>query len=61
MPQNGSSSGLETYEKSLIIQALEQTHGSIKDALDILKVPRKTLSDKMKKYDIERTDYTPKG
>ncbi|WP_417796307.1 sigma-54-dependent transcriptional regulator [Terasakiella pusilla] len=52
---------LETYEKSLIIQALEQTQGCIKDALDILKVPRKTLSDKMKKYDIERTDYTPKG
>ncbi|NVK18906.1 MAG: sigma-54-dependent Fis family transcriptional regulator [Methylocystaceae bacterium] len=48
---------VETYEKALIMQALEQTEGSIKEALDILDIPRKTLSDKMKKYDIDRMNF----
>ena len=48
---------IEVYEKGLIMQALEETGGSIKDAMEILSIPRKTLSDKMKKYGIERIDF----
>lgn len=51
---------VEAFEKGLIMQALDKTHGSIKDALDILNIPRKTLSDKMKKYQIERIDFISK-
>lgn len=48
---------VEAFEKGLIMQALEETHGSIKDAMEILDIPRKTLSDKMKKYEIDRTSF----
>lgn len=36
------------YEQSLIEEALAQSQGSIKDAMNLLKVPRKTLYDKMR-------------
>lgn len=48
---------IESYEKSIIMQALEKTNGNIKEALVILGVPRKTLSDKMRKHKIERSDF----
>jgi len=48
---------VEAFEKSLIMQALEKTDGSIKDAMEILGIPRKTLSDKLKKYEIDRSDF----
>lgn len=48
---------VEVYEKSLIMQALENSEGSIKDAMDILGIPRKTLSDKIKKFEIDRTTF----
>lgn len=51
------SEQVEAFEKGLIMGALQKTNGSIKDALDILQIPRKTLSDKMKKYDIERLNF----
>ncbi|MDV7339276.1 sigma-54 dependent transcriptional regulator [Terasakiella sp. A23] len=52
---------VEAFEKGLIMQALEQTSGSIKDALEILGIPRKTLSDKMKKYGLDRGDFIAKA
>ncbi len=48
---------VETFEKGLIMKALEESSGSIKDAMDILGIPRKTLSDKMKKYQLDRTKF----
>lgn len=48
---------MESYEKTLILQALGRTQGSIKDAMELLGLPRKTLSDKMKKYEIDRVDF----
>lgn len=48
---------LEIYEKILITQALNQAQGRIKDALDILGIPRKTLNDKMRKYGLERRSF----
>jgi len=51
------SEKVEAFEKGLIMQALEKTDGSIKDAMEILGIPRKTLSDKLKKYEIDRSDF----
>ncbi|MCE0557968.1 sigma-54 dependent transcriptional regulator [Motilimonas sp. E26] len=46
------------YEQSIIEDALRQTSGSVKLALDILQLPRKTFYDKVSKYGIERTQFT---
>ncbi|WP_165310749.1 sigma-54-dependent transcriptional regulator [Vibrio ziniensis] len=45
------------YEKSLIDQTLIECSGSIKDAMEILNIPRKTLYDKMQKYQINKDNY----
>jgi len=49
---------IEAFEKGLIMQALEKAQGSIKDTMETLGIPRKTLSDKLKKYGIDRSDFT---
>ncbi|ABC27238.1 sigma 54-dependent transcriptional activator containing CheY-like receiver domain [Hahella chejuensis KCTC 2396] len=48
---------VELYEQTLIREALAAHHGSIKDSLVALGLPRKTLYDKMKKYGISRQDF----
>ncbi|MEZ5537116.1 MAG: sigma-54 dependent transcriptional regulator [Thiolinea sp.] len=45
------------FEKSLIEQALNRRKGNIKQVMESLNIPRKTLSDKMKKYGLERQRY----
>ncbi|MDH5353126.1 MAG: sigma-54 dependent transcriptional regulator [Gammaproteobacteria bacterium] len=57
-PPQGDSSNLharvEWCEKSLIEQALEKCGGSINATQKLLNTPRKTLYDKMRKYDIDK-------
>ena len=48
---------VEWFEKNMIEQALAQSGGSIKAALEMLGVPRKTLYDKMKKYQIDKKQF----
>ncbi|THB71500.1 MAG: sigma-54-dependent Fis family transcriptional regulator [Desulfobulbaceae bacterium] len=48
---------VEIFEKSLIVQALSASNGSIKKVMELLSVPRKTLSDKMKKYGLNKSDF----
>lgn len=45
------------YECALIEEALSQTSGSVKEAIAILKLPRKTFYDKIAKYSIERSQF----
>lgn len=45
------------FEKALIEQALNQHKGNLKFVMEALDIPRKTLSDKMKKYALERERY----
>lgn len=45
------------YEQSLIEEALAQSQGSIKEAMSLLQIPRKTLYDKMNKYGLNRTMF----
>lgn len=51
------SKQVEIFEKSLIEQTLASCRGSIKKCMDILSIPRKTLSDKMRKHGLDKNDY----
>ncbi|WP_417615812.1 sigma-54-dependent transcriptional regulator [Oceanisphaera sp.] len=53
----GLAARVEYFEKTLIQTELARHGGSIKHTLDSLKLPRKTLYDKMKKYDLDKNDY----
>ena len=48
---------VENFEKMLIQNELERHTGSIKETLNTLGVPRKTLYDKMRKYALDKADY----
>ncbi len=48
---------VEMFERSLIEQALVASNGSIKDVMEVLDLPRKTLYDKMRKYELDKSDY----
>lgn len=48
---------VECFERSLIEEQLVAHHGSIKDTMAALGLPRKTLYDKMKKYGLEKADF----
>ena len=48
---------VDWFERSLIEQALVAANGSIKDVMDVLAIPRKTLNDKMRKYGLDKSDY----
>lgn len=45
------------YEKALIEQTLNRYNGNIKLAMEALDIPRKTLSDKMRKYGLARGQF----
>lgn len=48
---------VEVFERSLIEQALAASDGSLKAVMETLGIPRKTLYDKMRKYDLDKSDY----
>ncbi len=48
---------VEFFERMLIEEALSHNKGSIKHTMEHLELPRKTLYDKMKKYDLDRKQY----
>jgi len=45
------------YEKTLIEQTLSECSGSIKETMQVLNIPRKTLYDKMQKHNIDKDNY----
>ncbi|MGL4833797.1 MAG: sigma-54-dependent transcriptional regulator [Shewanella sp.] len=48
---------VEFFERVLIEEALSHNKGSIKLTMEQLELPRKTLYDKMRKYDLDRKQY----
>ncbi|MFC4654442.1 sigma-54-dependent transcriptional regulator [Rheinheimera marina] len=48
---------LESYEKALLEDALSQHRGAIKAVMAELGLPRKTLYDKMARYQLTRRDF----
>lgn len=55
--ENSLADQVDRFERGLIEQALLASNGSIKDVMDALAIPRKTLSDKMRKYGLNKSDY----
>jgi len=55
--QHSLASQVDCFERGLIEQALAASNGSIKDVMDALSIPRKTLYDKMRKYGLDKRDY----
>lgn len=53
------SQQLEVFEKHLIVQALMAHAGSVTLAAEHLKLPRKTLYDKIARYAMDPTRYRP--
>ncbi len=51
------SEQVNQFEKSIIEQSLINHNGSIKDVMEILAIPRKTLYDKMQKYALDKHRY----
>ena len=51
------SEQVDVFERTLIEQALSVTGGSIKDSMQVLNLPRKTLYDKMQKHGIEKNNF----
>jgi two-component system C4-dicarboxylate transport response regulator DctD len=46
-----------SFEKTLIRQALNQFKGNIRQVTEQLNCPRKTLTDKMMKYGLDRSQF----
>lgn len=60
-PAPGSNQGLscqvQEFERQLIVGALKRHQGNVQAVLDELNIPRRTLNNKMRQYDILRKDY----
>jgi len=48
---------VERYEASLIRDALRATNGSVKDCLELLRIPRKTFYDKIARHGIDLDEF----
>jgi DNA-binding NtrC family response regulator len=48
---------VEAFEKSLIISSIKRCNGSISEVMKELQMPRRTLNEKMAKYNLQRSDY----
>lgn len=48
---------VEWFEKSLIEKALQECKGSIKATVETLATPRKTLYEKMRKYNLDKDNF----
>ena len=65
MPQKGEASLLSlslrehvgNSEKNIIISAMEKTGGNLTEAAELLKIPQRSLYDKMQKHSLNKEDY----
>ncbi|PHR29062.1 MAG: DNA-binding response regulator [Desulfotalea sp.] len=48
---------VERFERSLLEHALVSSNGSLKEVMEVLNLPRKTLYDKMRKFGLKKADY----
>lgn len=48
---------VEAFERAMIEQALSESDGVIKQTMELLGLPRKTLYDKMQKYGLDKHRY----
>ncbi|KQA22274.1 sigma-54-dependent transcriptional regulator [Vibrio metoecus] len=55
----GLNEQVTEFEKSILEQTLIECGGSIKTTMERLNLPRKTLYDKMQKYQLDKESYKP--
>lgn len=55
--ENDTGFSIEDSEKNTIIRALKQTNGVQKDAAELLKISRRSIHYKIKKYHINTSEY----
>ena len=48
---------VDSFEKMLITNAMQRYQGSISFVMKELQLPRRTLNEKMAKYNLQRSDY----
>jgi DNA-binding NtrC family response regulator len=48
---------VEAFERMLIDNTMRRHKGSIQSVMEELKLPRRTLNEKMAKYGLSRSDY----
>jgi DNA-binding NtrC family response regulator len=48
---------VEAFERMLIDNTMRRHKGSIAKVMDELRLPRRTLNEKMAKYSLQRADY----
>jgi len=48
---------MQDFEKQLITQAMIECSGNISQVCELLKTPRRTLNEKLLKYDINRSAF----
>lgn len=51
------SSKVEVYERGLIRDALKSVKGNVTEAAELLKMPKKTLYDKLNAHGLEAKNY----
>lgn len=51
------SDRVDSFERALLDQALAENNGNIQATMDALDIKRRTLNEKMRKYDLERKGY----
>ena len=49
------------YERALIAAALAEHRGNIAAVLNALKIPRRTLNEKMVRFNLDRTQFVDSG
>ena len=49
---------MESYEREIIFSALKANNGQVEQTAQALGIPRKKLYLRMKKYDLDRKDFT---
>lgn len=54
---NGLSDHVQQFERQLIIQSLRKHNANVLEVTEELKLPRRTLNNKMQQYQIKRKDY----
>lgn len=54
---NNLAERVQGFERQLIVQALKRHKGNIQTVTEELELPRRTLNNKMKQYQIQRRDF----
>ncbi len=58
-PDSQKQFTLENSEKEAVLRALKESRGIQKDAAELLKISRRSIHYKIKKYNIQAKDYRP--